>query len=116
MKPIESILISLGNNLKKLRGNRSQKEIAEQAGMTQPRLSHIESGDGNITIRKLVDLVKALGKPYKHVLVEFRDEKGHDQVIQLCIDTVNPAKLEEIISKKKKQSIKIHKVEEVTNP
>jgi transcriptional regulator with XRE-family HTH domain len=113
MKTLELVLINLGKNLKRLRGNRSQKEIAEQAGMTQPRLSHIESGDGNITIRKLVDLVRALGKPYKHVLVEYRDEKGHEQVIQLCIDTTNPSKLEEIISKKKKQAIKIHKVEEV---
>lgn len=52
----------LGDDVKRLRADRSQKETADAADMTQSRLSDIEAGKVNLTISKLLDIAAALKK------------------------------------------------------
>ena len=52
----------LGDDVKRLRADRSQKETADAAAMTQSRLSDIEAGKVNLTISKLLDSAAALKK------------------------------------------------------
>jgi transcriptional regulator with XRE-family HTH domain len=55
-------LSAFGEDVKRLRAGRSQKETADAADMTQSRLSDIEAGKVNLTISKLLDIAAALKK------------------------------------------------------
>jgi transcriptional regulator with XRE-family HTH domain len=51
----------IGERLKKLRGKRSQEEIAEQIGISRARLSHYETGRSepdSDTLKKLADFYR----------------------------------------------------------
>lgn len=68
-------LIALGQRLRSERVKRSlsQEALAREAGISARYLSQLESGRGNISVVRLNELARALGKPL-HELVRF--EKG----------------------------------------
>lgn len=58
----EGIIVSLGENISRLRHKKgiSQVELAKQIGTSFPRISEIESGKGNPTVRTLEKIAQAL--------------------------------------------------------
>lgn len=70
MIPADSFLHWLGRQLRerrKLRGL-SQQQLAQQAGLSTRYISEVESGRGNLSILRLLELTRALGVPLHEVL------------------------------------------------
>lgn len=59
----ESYLLVIGSNIKRLRLKRSlsQQALAEAVGVSHPRISEIERGKGNPTVRTLQAIADELG-------------------------------------------------------
>ncbi len=66
----------LGDNVNRLRRERAltQEQLAERAGMRQPRIAAIERGDGNPRLDTLTRLAIALEVPVWTLLREEVDE------------------------------------------
>lgn len=60
---LEEPLATLAVNVATLRRARglTQKELADRAGMRQPRVAEIERGDANPELKTLIRIAKALG-------------------------------------------------------
>lgn len=72
-------LLRLGRQLRSLRDSRglSQEEVARLSGMSTRYISQIESGRGNVSIARLLELTSALGIPI-HEAVRF--DRSHPLV------------------------------------
>jgi transcriptional regulator with XRE-family HTH domain len=68
----EGITVSLGENISKLRNHRgiSQVELARRVGTSFPRISEIESGKGNPTVKTLEKIALALSTTPSRLLEE----------------------------------------------
>jgi XRE family aerobic/anaerobic benzoate catabolism transcriptional regulator len=72
----EHFLVLLGRQLREQRKRRglSQERLAELAGLSTRYLSQIESGRGNLSILRLLELTRALGVPLHDAV---RPDKWH---------------------------------------
>jgi len=68
----EGITVSLGENISRLRSHRgiSQVELARRVGTSFPRISEIESGKGNPTVKTLEKIATALSTTPSRLLEE----------------------------------------------
>jgi transcriptional regulator with XRE-family HTH domain len=67
---MENLRSTLARNLRELRRSRrwSQREVAEQIGLSQSRLSQIERGDGSFTAEQLIKLIQLFNVSIDDVL------------------------------------------------
>jgi XRE family aerobic/anaerobic benzoate catabolism transcriptional regulator len=61
--PVPDLLAALGRRVRALRAERgtSRAALAEEAGLSPRFLAEVEAGRGNISVRRLADLARALG-------------------------------------------------------
>ncbi|WP_195603845.1 helix-turn-helix transcriptional regulator [Clostridium tyrobutyricum] len=63
------------NNLKKLRGELSQKTVAEYVGITQQQYSYIERSDRIPSFEVVLKLSQFFKKPIEEIFFTFKDNK-----------------------------------------
>jgi XRE family aerobic/anaerobic benzoate catabolism transcriptional regulator len=70
MIPADSFLPWLGRQLRERRRLKglSQQQLAQRAGLSTRYISEVESGRGNLSILRLLELTRALGVPLHEVL------------------------------------------------
>jgi XRE family aerobic/anaerobic benzoate catabolism transcriptional regulator len=75
----ERLLADLGGRTRELRVNRglTQRELAARSGLSPRFLAQVESGTGNISVRKLASLAAALGTTPAALLAGPRGEAKH---------------------------------------
>ncbi|HEX2202991.1 MAG TPA: helix-turn-helix transcriptional regulator [Longimicrobium sp.] len=75
---VEAPKVTLAANVARLRAARglTQQELAEVAGMRQPRIAEIERGDANPRLETLARIAGALGVPVDSLLAEHDDESA----------------------------------------
>ncbi len=82
--------LSLANQIYKLRkaNNLSQQQLAEKSGSSQKRISMIESGDLNPSLKTIIEIAEALGCQVSIELVECEDARvealDHTAFFQHC--------------------------------
>jgi transcriptional regulator with XRE-family HTH domain len=74
-KKLDHLRRSIAAKVRALRTERAatQRELAEQLGMTQGRLSEIERGDGSFTAEQLLVLLRVFNVPVSHFAPPARD-------------------------------------------
>jgi transcriptional regulator with XRE-family HTH domain len=75
---LEEPRIALAVNVSRLRLDRglTQQQLAEAAGMRQPRVAELERGDGNPRLETLIRIANALGVDVAVLLDRNRSEEG----------------------------------------
>lgn len=75
-KSLEQLRKSVTSRVRSLRTARhmTQKELAARLGLSQPRLSEIERGDGSFTAEQLLLVLQLFNVPASHFLPPARDE------------------------------------------
>lgn len=63
------------NNLKKLRGDISQKTIADYVGITQQQYSYIERSDRIPSFEVVLKLSQFFNKPVEEIFFTYKDNK-----------------------------------------
>ncbi len=70
------------NNLKKLRGEKSQKAIANYVDITQQQYSYIERGDRIPSFEVVLKLSQFFKKPIEEIFFTIDDNKQLSQIKQ----------------------------------
>jgi XRE family transcriptional regulator, aerobic/anaerobic benzoate catabolism transcriptional regulator len=80
--PASPLLASLGERVRRLRRERgwSRTDLAERSGLSVRFLARVEAGDGNISLRRLEDLARALELPPDALL---QSDGGRTRIVVL---------------------------------
>lgn len=79
LKTLQKLRLTIADSVRRLRGSRgwTQKELAENIGISQARLSELEHGDGSFTAEQLLLLARLFNVPVSRLAGDRGSDDSH---------------------------------------